>query len=116
MTSSSRLGLVALALAGLIDPFQLIAFATHDDAPVPVMLTTTALGIVTLIGVALAGRGSRAGLIVAVGARIADSLLGMPAWFMGAPPFILAMVTTMFVLSVVGIVLIIGSRRRVPAT
>lgn len=114
--TTSRLGLVALALAGLIDPFQLLVLGTKDDAPLAVVLGTAALGIVTLVGVALAWRGSRTGLLVAIGARLLDSALGLPAWFLDAPPFILTLVTTMLALTLVGIALTIGGRRRVPAS
>ena len=36
----------------------------------------------TLLGVAAAWRGNRAGLLVAITARVVDSLLGIPAFFL----------------------------------
>jgi hypothetical protein len=105
MTTSAapRPGLIALAAAGLLDAVQLISLLIVDDAPPVVAVLTALFGALTLAGVAAAWRGSRAGLLTAVVARIGDSvILGIPAFFLGAPWFALAVVIGCLVLTVVG--------------
>jgi hypothetical protein len=111
-TTTAKAGLAALAAAGVLDPFQLFVLSTPDSAPLGILLTTVGLGVVTLFGVAAAWRGNRAGLLVAVAARVADSLLGTPAFFLGAPGWAVALIATMLVLSVVGVVLLAPDLRR----
>jgi hypothetical protein len=111
--SASRSGLIALAAAGVLDGVQLIPLLTVDDAPVFVAVATAVFGILTLAGVAAAWRGSRAGLLTAVAARIGDSLiLGLPAFFLDAPWFALVIVVGCAVLGIAGIWLSAPSLRR----
>lgn len=107
----SKAGLTALALAGVLDLFQLFGIGS-EDAPTGVILTTAGLGLVTLLGVAAAWRGSRTGLLVAIGARIVDSALGIPAFFLDAPGWVLALITAMLVLTIAGVVLVAPALRR----
>jgi hypothetical protein len=120
MTTSSappRPGLLALAAAGVLDLVQLVSVLTVDDAPPIVAILTAVFGAVTLAGVALAWRGSRAGLITAIAARIADFLvLGVPAFFLDAPWWAIALVLACLVLSIAGIWLSAPALRRVRAT
>jgi hypothetical protein len=115
MTSSPavRPALIAFAAAGLLDALQLVSLLTVDDAPPVVAVLTALFGVLTLAGVAAAWRGSRAGLLTAVLARIADALvLGLPAFFLDAPWYALAIVVACLVLSVVGIWLSAPALRR----
>jgi hypothetical protein len=112
LTTTVKAGLAALAAAGVLDLFQLFVLSTPDSAPLGILLTTVGLGVVTLLGVAAAWRGNRAGLWVAVGARVADSALGIPAFFLGAPAWVVALIAAMLVLSVVGVVLVAPDLRR----
>jgi hypothetical protein len=111
MTTSKK-GLAALAVAGVLDLFSLLVLGSPDSAPVGVVLTVSGLGLVTLVGVAAAWRGSRAGLLTAVVARVVDSALGIPAFFLDAPAWVLALIVAMLVLSVVGVVLVASDLRR----
>jgi|GEM_PF-4579879 len=104
------LGLAALAMAGVLDLFALIGLATGE--PVGVVLVTAGFGLVTLVAVAAASRGSRASLLVAVAARLIDTALGIPAWFLDAPAWILTLVTAMLVLTIPGIWLATPGLRR----
>lgn len=61
---------------------------------------------------AAAWRGNRAGLLVAVAARVVDSLLGIPAFFLHAPAWAIALIAAMLALSIVGIVLVAPHLRR----
>jgi hypothetical protein len=110
--TTARMGLVALAAAGVLGLCQLFVLSTSDDAPLGVVLTTCGLALVTLVGVAAAWRGSRAGLLVAVLARVLDSALGIPAFFLGAPAWVVALIATMLVLTVVGLALVAPALRR----
>jgi hypothetical protein len=108
MTTSpvARPGLIALATAGILDAVQLVAaFAGGQEGPpIVVPVLTVVFGVLTLAGVAAAARGSRGGLLTAIGARIADTvILGLPAFFLDAPWFVLVLVGVMAVLSVAGI-------------
>jgi hypothetical protein len=67
--------------------------------------------LVTLVGVVAAWRGSRAGLLVAVVARVLDSALGIPAFFLGAPAWAVVLIATMLVLTIVGIALVAPALR-----
>ena len=120
MTTSTvpRPALIAFAAAGLLDAVQFVFALTPDDGPPPIVAVLTAVfGVVTLAGVAAAWRGSRAGLLIASVARIADFLvLGVPAFFLDAPWFVLAVVIACLVLTVAGIWLSAPALRRVRAT
>jgi hypothetical protein len=111
-TTAAKSGLAALAVAGVLDFFQLLVLGSPDEPPIAVLLTTCGLGVVTLLGVAAAWRGNRAGLLVAVAARILDALLGIPAYVLGAPAWAIALIATMLILSIAGIVLVAPGLRR----
>jgi|SRR5215467_3407895 len=113
MTSSlrSRTGLALLAITGLLDFAGLFAFG-DPDSPKPVIATAVMLGVITLIGVGYAGRGSRTGLLVALAARFVDIVLAVPAYFLDAPGWVVAVVTATIVLSAVGIGLVAPALRR----
>ena len=65
---------------------------------------------------AAAGRGSRAGLVTAVVARIADTvILGIPGFFLDAPWYALVIVVACAVLTVAGIWLTAPALRRANA-
>jgi hypothetical protein len=113
--SASKPGLIALGAAGLLDGIQLISLLTVDDgARAFVAVATAVFGILTLAGVAAAWRGSRAGLLTVIAARIADALiLGLPGFFLDAPWYALVIVVVCAVLSVAGIWLSAPALRRV---
>lgn len=115
MTTSpaARRGLIALAAAGVLDAVQLVSVLTVDDTPSVVAVLTAVFGVLTLAGVAAAWRGSRAGLLTAIVARIGDTvILGLPAFFLGAPWFALVIVIACMVLSIAGIWLTAPALRR----
>jgi hypothetical protein len=106
------MGLAALAAAGVLDLIELVALGADDEAPVGVVLFTAGLGLVTLGAVAAAWRGSRAALLVAVAVRVIAVALGIPAYFLDAPGWVVAVITAMIVLSVAGIWLTAPRLRR----
>jgi hypothetical protein len=107
-----KVGLAALATAGVLDLFQLLVLGTPDSAPTGVVLGTVGLGLVTLAGVVAAWRGSRGGLLTAVGARVVDSGLGVPAFFLDAPLWVRTLIAAMLVLTVAGIGLVASGLQR----
>jgi hypothetical protein len=109
--TTAKMGLVALGAAGVLGLFQLLVLGS-PDAPVGVVLTTSGLALVTLVGAAAAWRGSRAGLLVAVVARVLDSALGIPAFFLDAPAWVVVLIAAMLVLTVVAFVLVAPDLRR----
>jgi hypothetical protein len=113
MTTSSRYraGLALLAFTGLLDFAGLFALG-DPDSPKPVIAITVALGIVTLVGAAYAWRGSRAGLIAVVVSRVVDALLGVPGCFLDAPGWVIVVLTTVIVCTVVGLALVAPYVRR----
>ena len=114
MTTSSsraRVGLALLAVTGLLD--LLAVFALGDpDSPKPVVVASCLTGLVTLAGVAYAWRGRRGGLFVLLAVAAVDLVLDVPAYFMDAPGWILAIATAILVLVVIGLALIAPSLRR----
>jgi hypothetical protein len=114
MTTSRnhRRGLAALATAGTLDLFSLLALGGPDSAPVGVILLSVCLGVVTLVGVAAAWRGNRRGLVAAVLARVVDSALTIPAFFLDAPAWVRALVIAMLALTAVGIWFVAPDLRR----
>ena len=116
-TSSARTaGIAALVLAGVVDILEIILTYTvgsgTDAAPLPVMILVPVLGALTVVAALLAARGSRAGLLTAYAARVGATLLGVPAWFLGAPAFVSVLVAVALVLSVAGVWLTAPALRR----
>ncbi|AGZ43633.1 hypothetical protein [Actinoplanes friuliensis] len=107
-----KLGLAAFATAGLLDVLQLFALNSSAPAPVGVILLAAGLGLLSMIGAAVAWSGSRAGLLTAVAARVVATALGLPAFGLGAPLWVCVIIALSIVLSVVGLFLTAGTLRR----
>jgi hypothetical protein len=110
-SSRYRAGLALLATTGLLDMASLFAIG-DSDSPKPVIAITVALGLIALAGVGYGWRGSRAGLLAAVISRVIDVALGVPAYFLGAPGWVIAVITTGIVLTVLAIGLVTPQLRR----
>jgi hypothetical protein len=76
------LGLVDVALAGVI--------GSPDAPPLIVSLGVAALGLITLLALVPARRGSHRALIAVVLARVLSAVLAVPAFFLGAPAWVMA--------------------------
>ncbi|SHN74569.1 hypothetical protein [Cryptosporangium aurantiacum] len=112
-TDNLQRGSAALAAAGALNVCTVFSLVDPDDAPIGVVLAVVGLGVVTLAGAYAAWRGSRTGLLIAIVAALVNAFaFGLPGWFLDAPPWILALVTTAFVLTIVGIVLAGPTLRR----
>ena len=113
-TSSSRsLGLAALAVAGITDIIDALLAITGDAAdrpPYGVIVTLFITGVVSFAG--YLGRG---GLIAAYAARVVATFLGIPAFFLDAPVWVVVLVVISIVLSVAGVWLTLPALRRTAA-
>jgi hypothetical protein len=94
------------AVLGLIDVALLGAIGYDDPPPLAVSLGVAALGLITLGALIPARRGSRSALATIVVARVISALLAVPAFFLDAPAWamavegfvIVATVTALFLL------------------
>jgi hypothetical protein len=108
-------GLVICAFLGVLDLVGLLALVLGADGPpFAVGLGGAALGVLTLVGVALAWRGgSRGGLITVIVSRVLDALLAVPVFFAdAAPDWARVVVGISIVFAVVGVGLIAGVLRQ----
>jgi hypothetical protein len=76
------LGLVDVALTGVI--------GSSDAPPLAVSLGVAALGLITLLSLVPARRGSRPALAAIVVTRVISAVLAVPAFFLDAPPWVMA--------------------------
>jgi hypothetical protein len=114
MTMSStrtRAGLALLAVTGVLNLTTLFALS-DPESPKPVVVASCLTGLVTLAGVAYAWRGRRGGLFVVLAALVVDLVLNVPAYFLDAPGWVLAVATAILTLIVIGVALVAPSLRR----
>jgi hypothetical protein len=98
-TRPAILSTTAAALCGvmgLIDIGLIGAIWYDDPPPLVVSLGVGALGLITLLALVPARRGSRPGLAAVLTARSISALLAIPAFFLGAPVW--AMILEAFVI------------------
>lgn len=77
------------AVLGLIDVALVGAIATADPPPLAVSLGVAALGLITLVALMPAGRGSRTALGAIVVSRLISAGLAVPAFFLDAPDWVM---------------------------
>ena len=75
------LGLIDVALTGVI--------GSSDAPPLIASLGVAALGLITLLSLVPARRGSRGALIAIVATRVISALLAVPAFFPNAPTWVM---------------------------
>ena len=73
----AMLGLIDVALAGVI--------GSSEAPPLIVSLGVAALGLITLLSLVPARRGSRGALIAVVVTRVVSAALAVPSFFVNAP-------------------------------
>ncbi len=78
------------AVLGLIDIALVGAIWTSSPPPLAVSLGVGSLGLITLAGLVPANRGSRGALGAIVVTRVISALLAVPAFFLGAPTWAMA--------------------------
>jgi hypothetical protein len=111
---------VGLVIAGLISATSVPgAFSPTPDGetgpPYGILVLGTVLGVVGLVAVVLAWRGSRGALRVVAGTLIINLLTALPAFFVDVPAWLKLAVGVSVLVSVAAIVLMFsGARRPVP--
>ena len=120
VSTRTRVGLVLAAVLALADVVS-VFFPTPDGAvgpPFEILLLAGALGVATLVAVALAWRtGRRAALWVVAGTRVLSALTALPAFFVEVPVWLKLLVALVLVLTAVSVVLVLApARRSVPAS
>ncbi|TWP54195.1 hypothetical protein FKR81_01130 [Lentzea tibetensis] len=98
-------GLTICGLLGLFDVVS-IGGAGEDGPPLGIVVAAAALGVLTLVGVVMAWRGKRFGVATVVVSRVLAALLNLPVYFLDAPTWVLALVTALLVLTVVGVAML----------
>lgn len=107
-----HLGLLLCALSAAFNVDGLIALGQSDPPPVGVGIGSAVAGLATLAGVLLAWRNRPGGTALVVASRLISALvLGVPAYFIGAPGWVYATVTIGMALAAVGLALMWASRR-----
>jgi hypothetical protein len=97
---------VILAVLGLIDIALIGAVWTDDPPPLGVSLGVGALGVITLVGLMPANRGSRPALGMVVVSRAVSALLAVPAFFLDAPAWVLVVEGFVIVATVYALVMV----------
>lgn len=90
----SPLSATAAALCGvmgLIDIGFTGVIGSKDAPPLVVSIVVAALGLITLLALVPARRGSRTGLAAVLTARSISALLAIPAFFLDAPVWVMAL-------------------------
>ncbi len=82
---TQRVGLAVLGLLSLADVVEPLV-TDGKTPPMGIALVDSALGVVSLIALVLAVRGSRRGLLTVVGLRLLSALTTVPAFFVSAVP------------------------------
>ena len=78
------------AVLGVIDVALVGAIGYDDPPPLAVSLGVAALGLITLVALLPAHRGSGSALATIVVVRVISALLAVPAFFLGAPAWAMA--------------------------
>jgi hypothetical protein len=91
------LGVIDIALTGVI--------GSKDAPPLVVSLGIAALGLITLLSLVPARRGSRPALTAIVVTRVISAILAVPAFFLGAPAWVMTVEGFVIVATVVALVL-----------
>lgn len=106
-----------LVLAGLLSvttvPSVLMPTPEGEvGPPVAVLLLSSVVGVIGVVAVVLAWRGSALALRVAAGAVILPTLTALPAFFVEVPAWVRLMVAASVVLAVAAVVLMFSPARR----
>jgi hypothetical protein len=113
-TSRTTTGTVALptapavifALLGLIDIVLTAVIGSSDAPPLIVSLGVAALGLITLLALVPARRGSRGALTAIVVTRVISAALAVPAFFLNAPAWVMTLEAFVIAATVTALVML----------
>ncbi len=92
------LGLIDVALTGVI--------GSKDAPPLVVSLGVAALGLITLLSLVPAHRGSRPALTAIVVTRVISAVLAVSAFFLDAPAWVMAVEGFVIVATIAALILV----------
>jgi hypothetical protein len=94
------------ATLGLIDIALTAVIGSPDAPPLIVSLGVAALGLITLLALVPARRGSRGALTAIVVTRVISAVLAVPAFFLNAPAWVMAVEGFVIVATITALVLV----------
>jgi hypothetical protein len=94
------------AALGLIDVALTAVIGSSDAPPLIVSLGVAALGLITLLALAPARRGSRGALTAIVVTRVISAALAVPAFFLDAPAWVMAVEGFVIAATITALVLV----------
>ena len=100
------------AVLGLIDVALTAVIGSSDAPPLIVSLGVAALGLITLLALVPARRGSRGALTAIVVTRVISAVLAVPAFFLNAPAWVMAVEGFVIAATITALVLVHQQRRR----
>jgi hypothetical protein len=115
LARSASLGNAATAtfvLLGLIDVALTTVIGSVDAPPLIVSLGVAALGLITLLSLVPARRGNRGALTAVVVTRVISAVLAVPAFFLNAPAWVMAVEGFVIVATITALVLAYQQGRR----
>ena len=110
--SLSNAATAIFATLGLIDVALTAVIGSSDAPPLIVSLGVAALGLITLLALVPARRGSRGALTAVVVTRVISAVLAVPAFFLNAPAWVMAVEGFVIAATITALVLVHQQRRR----
>jgi hypothetical protein len=110
--SLSNAATAIFAILGLIDVALTAIIGSSDAPPLIVSLGVAALGLITLLALVPARRGSRGALTAVVATRVISAVLAVPAFFLNAPAWVMAVEGFVIVATIAALVLVHRQNRR----
>ena len=110
--SLSNAATAIFATLGLIDVALTAVIGSSDAPPLIVSLGVAALGLITLLALAPARRGSRGALTAIVVTRVISAVLAVPAFFLNAPAWVMVVEGFVIAATITALVLVHQQRRR----
>ena len=104
--SLSNAATAIFATLGLIDVALTAVIGSSVAPPLIVSLGVAALGLITLLALAPARRGSRGALTAIVMTRVISAVLAVPAFFLDAPAWVMAVEGFVIVATITALVLV----------
>ena len=101
-----------LATLGLVDVALTAVIGSSDAPPLIVSLGVAALGLITLLALAPARRGSRGALTAIVVTRVISAVLAVPAFFLNAPAWVVAVEGFVIATTITALVVVYRQNRR----
>jgi hypothetical protein len=110
--SLSNAATAIFATLGLIDVALTAVIGSSDAPPLIVSRGVAALGLITLLALVPARRGSRGALTAIVVTRVISAVLAVPAFFLNAPAWVMAVEGFVIAATITALVLVHQQRRR----